>query len=60
VFEGSARALKRDYSAANIKKVGEKRLAAWMNGALDKAQSRFLACARKLELLPPPQSLPPA
>jgi hypothetical protein len=60
VFEGSARALKRDYSPANIKKVGEKRLAAWMDGALDKAQARFLACAKKLELLPPPQPLPPA
>ena len=29
-------------------------------GALDKAQSRFLACAKKLELLPPPQPLPPS
>ena len=60
VFEGSARSLRRDYSPTNIKKVGERRLAAWMGGALDKAQSRFLACARKLELLPAPQPLPPS
>jgi hypothetical protein len=60
VFEGSAPELKRDYSPANIKKTGEKRFAAWMDGALDKAQSRFLSCARKLELLPPPQPLPPS
>jgi hypothetical protein len=60
VFEGSASSLNRDYSPANIAKAGEQRLAAWMGGALDKAQARFLACAKKLELLPPPQPLPPA
>jgi hypothetical protein len=60
LFEGSARELKRNYSPANIKRVGEKRFAAWTDGALDKAQSRFLACAKKLELLPAPQPLPPS
>ena len=60
VFEGSAADLKRDYSAANIRKAGEQRLAAWMDGSLDKAQSRFLACAKKLELLPPPAPPPPS
>jgi hypothetical protein len=60
VFEGSAADLKRDYSPANIRKAGEQRLAAWMDGALDKAQSRFLACAKKLELLPPPVPPPPS
>lgn len=59
-FEGSAPDLKRDYSPANIRKVGEQRFAAWMNGALDKAQSRFLACAKKLELLPAPTPPPPS
>jgi hypothetical protein len=60
VFEGSARELRRDYSPANIRKVGEQRLAAWMNGALDNAKSRFLACVRKLELLPAPPPPPPS
>jgi len=60
VFEGSAPELKRDYSPANIKKIGEQRFAAWGNGALDKAQTRFLACAKRLELLPRPQPPPPA
>jgi hypothetical protein len=58
VFEGSASELKRDFSPANIKKIGEQRFAAWMNGALDKAQTRFLACAKRLELLPRPQPPP--
>jgi hypothetical protein len=60
VFEGSVAELNRDYSAANVKKVGEKRLAAWIDGALDKAKSRFAACEKKLELLPPPQPPPPS
>jgi hypothetical protein len=60
VFEGSASELKRDYSPANIRKIGEQRFAAWMNGALDKAQARFLACAKRLELLPRPQPPPPS
>jgi hypothetical protein len=60
VFEGSAPELKRDYSATNIKKIGEQRFAAWTNGALDKAQARFLACAKRLELLPRPQPPPPS
>ncbi len=60
VFEGSASDLKRNYSAANIKAVGERRLAAWAGGALEKAQSRLLACTKKLELLPPPAALPPS
>jgi len=60
VFEGSAPELKRDYSPTNIKKIGEQRFAAWTNGALDKAQARFLACAKRLELLPRPQPPPPS
>jgi hypothetical protein len=60
VFEGSASELKRDFSPANIKKIGEQRFAAWMNGALDKAQTRFLACAKRLELLPRPQPPSPS
>ena len=60
VFEGSASELKRDYGPANIKKIGEQRFAAWMKGALDKAQARFLACTKKLELLPRPQPPPPS
>src|SRR4029078_2334150 len=51
VFEGSARELKRDYGATNVRKVGERRFAAWVGGALDKAQSRLIACAKNLELL---------
>jgi hypothetical protein len=31
-----------------------------MGGDLENAQARFLACAKKLELLPPPQPPPPA
>lgn len=52
VFEGSASALKGNYSPDNIRKVGEARFAAWSNGGLEQARARFLACSKKLELMP--------
>ncbi len=56
VFEGSASALKGNYSPDNIRKVAEARFAAWSSGGLEQAKSQFLACSKKLELIPLPSS----